>query len=339
MSKLIKPSVLAMEKKLVPSNGVMYSCNFNNKDDSKPLKIITKSVRGTISNKLKDSIKDPLKINAEVCKSNLQTVDACSLPVEHDTLKVFFTLKILSNLDSPTACDNPEFLEKYKNLIKYHKDNYSFEELGFRYAYNIANGRFLWRNRVGADKIEIQVKNLTNGKKYIFDAFNYSLRSFPSIADCDSNLKELGNSISQVLSNEVEFINLEINAFVHIGNAQDVYPSEELILDSDKSKKNKKSKILFDFNGIASMHSQKIGNAIRTIDDWYDNSSYPISVEPYGSVTNLNIAFRKPTDKKDFYSLFYKAVNEEMCENKNDSNFIMAMIIRGGVFGDAKEKK
>jgi len=35
------------------------------------------------------------------------------------------------------------------------------------------------------------------------------------------------------------------------------------------------------------MHSQKIGNALRTIDTWYEKSkeSGPIAIEAYGSVT------------------------------------------------------
>jgi CRISPR-associated protein Csy3 len=261
------------------------------------------------------------------------------LPVEHDTLRAFFTLKVLAGLEVPTACDNPEFLNKYRNLIKTYNEDFSCKELGFRYAYNIANGRFLWRNRVGSDKIEIHVNDLTNEKEYVFNALEFPLRSFPILNDRNINVKELGESIAKVLSGESGFVNLEINAYVHVGKAQDVYPSEELILDTDKLKKNKKSKILFNFNEIASMHSQKIGNAIRTIDDWYQDSEYPIAVEPYGSVTTLNMAYRKPTDKQDFYSLFYTSVNNEVCENENDFHYLIAMLIRGGVFGDSKEKK
>lgn len=48
-----------------------------------------KSVRGTISNRLKDSVKnDPMKLNAEVEKANLQTVDSASISLNDDTLKL-----------------------------------------------------------------------------------------------------------------------------------------------------------------------------------------------------------------------------------------------------------
>jgi CRISPR-associated protein Csy3 len=86
-------SVLAYEKKLVPSDGYMYATTWENKDKVTPLKLVEKSVRGTISNRLKDAVKnDPLKLNAEVEKANLQTVDSCALGEEQDTLKLHFTL-------------------------------------------------------------------------------------------------------------------------------------------------------------------------------------------------------------------------------------------------------
>ncbi len=63
----------------------------------------------------------------------------------------------------------------------------------------------------------------------------------------------------------------------------------------------KKSKILYHVNDVAAMHSQKIGNAIRTIDTWYpdfEKHKKPIAIDPYGAVTNLGRAYRQPKQKK-----------------------------------------
>lgn len=47
------------------------------------------------------------------------------------------------------------------------------------------------------------------------------------------------------------------------------------------------------------MHSQKVGNAIRTIDTWYaEEVAFPIAAEPYGAVTTLGTAFRQPKTKR-----------------------------------------
>ncbi|RZB36634.1 MAG: CRISPR-associated protein Csy3 [Desulfobacteraceae bacterium Eth-SRB2] len=120
---------------------------------------------------------------------------------------------------------------------------------------------------------------------------------------------------------------------------QEIYPSEELVLDKGKGKK---SKVLYSVDGIAAMHSQKIGNALRTIDTWYpdfgdpENSVGPIAIEPYGAVTNLGRAFRHPTkDKKDFYTFFDKFARREKLERVEDEHYVMAVLVRGGVFGES----
>ena len=96
--------------------------------------------------------------------------------------------------------------------------------------------------------------------------------------------------------------------------------------------------MLYEVNGTAAMHSQKLGNAIRTIDTWYNeyetrNGVGPISVEPYGAVTNLGKAFRNPKEKCDFYTLFDKYSLGADFDSPEAAHYVMAMLIRGGVFG------
>jgi CRISPR-associated protein Csy3 len=334
-------TVLAFEKKLVPSDGFMYGTtweNRNNAETDKPLRLIEKSVRGTISNRLKKALQnDPLKLDAEVEKPNLQKVDSCALPMEQDTLKLQFTLKVLSGVEQPSACNNANFNESYTHAAKAYIENRGFEELAKRYASNIANARFLWRNRVGAENIEVQVKILNKGHEgsWVFDAASLSTRSFELE---DEGIQSLAKPIADALSGRTDFLLLEITAWAQIGNAQDVYPSEELVLDKGNSK-TKKSKILYSVGDIAAMHSQKIGNALRTIDTWYPEydevPTGPIAIEPYGAVTNLGKAYRPPKAKADFFSLFDRFARGETLENTNDEHYVMAVLVRGGVFGES----
>lgn len=334
-------SVLAFEKKLVPSDGFMYGTTWDNRHDTKQaraLKLQMKSVRGTISNRLKAEIKnDPLKLNAEVEKPNLQTVDSCALGTDQDTLKLHFTLKVLSGINRPSACNNNEFQQKYADAAASYIEAEGFTELARRYAVNIANGRFLWRNRVGAEKLEVVVQVSGKDESWTFDATQLSIRDF----DTDNtNINDLAEKIADALSGKTDFLLLEIDAYAQTGKAQDVYPSEELVLDkSSDNKKGKKSKVLYAVNEIAAMHSQKIGNAIRTIDTWYpeyaDVNTGPIAIEPYGAVTNLGIAYRNPKAKSDFFTLFDKFAMEGKLESKNDEHYVMAVLVRGGVFGES----
>lgn len=299
-------SVLAFEKKLIPSDGYFYGTNWDKKDEVTPLALQEKSVRGTISNRLKAAIKnDPAKLDAEVEKPNLQTVDACALGTEQDTLKHYFTLKILGGVETPSACNNAVFKASYEQAAKGYIEKEGFKELARRYAINIANARFLWRNRVGAEQIEVQVNVLNQNQQqsWTFDASQYSTRHFDY---GDKQINELTDKIAAALSGGDSFLLLEISTYAQLGKAQEVYPSEELVMDKGKGKK---SKVLYDVNGLAAMHSQKIGNALRSIDTWYpdfdtEKTAGPIAIEPYGAVTNLGTAFRTPKDKQDFlYSL------------------------------------
>lgn len=327
----ISASVLAFEKKLVPSDALMYGTTWQNrKTQATALKLQEKSVRGTISNRLKKS--DEGKIDAKIESANLQKVDSCSLSPEQDTLKLSFTLKILSGVENPSACNSEEFNETYKTAVKKYINNYSFNELSKRYAINLANGRFLWRNRVGCENTEVQIKILN--KEQDFD-ITFNSKEFVDFDSSNQDILQLSQKIADTLSGKNDFLLLEINAYAQVGKLQDVYPSEELVLDKNNSK-DKKSKILFHVEETAAIHSQKIGNAIRTIDTWYpefEKNNRPIAADPYGAVTNLGKAYRKPADKVDFFTLFNKFSTGEEIE-KNEQHFVMSVLVRGGVFGE-----
>jgi CRISPR-associated protein Csy3 len=335
-------SVLAFEKKLVPSDGYMYGTSWENRETTTALQLIEKSVRGTISNRLpkKDlaaAQKDAMKLNQKVENPNLQTVDVCALSTEQDTLKLHFTLKVLGGIQFPSACNNSLFKQSYTAAVKEYIEQKSFTELGRRYAMNLANARFLWRNRVGAENIEVQVKALNKNaeQSWIFDANTFNIRKF-EISNQD--VISLGDRIASALASEDDFLMLEINCFAKVGKAQEVYPSEELVLDKGKGKK---SKILYSVNDIAAMHSQKIGNALRSIDTWYpefdneETSAGPIAIEPYGAVTNLGKAYRTPKDKQDFYTFFDAFARGEKLDREEDEHYVMAVLVRGGVFGES----
>ena len=128
---------------------------------------------------------------------------------------------------------------------------------------------------------------------------------------------------------------LRVEAYVRLGEGQEIFPSQELVLDG--SGNSKKSKFLYQVDGQAAMHSQKIGNAIRTIDTWYPEADTfgPIAIEPYGSVTSRGAAYRQPKAKEDFYNLLDKWVLKDEAPSVGNQHYVMGVLIRGGVFGEA----
>lgn len=343
MSNKDTPSVLAFERKLDPSDAVFHAGNWQARNDAKgwePVRLQEKSVRGTISNRLKASAQDPLKLDAAIEKPNLQTVDVAALPMDADTLRVRFTLRVLPGVGQPSACNKADYQKKLITLAQDYAAQHGFRELARRYAINLANGRFLWRNRVGAENVEVEVARMQQGQTEIigrFDALSFSLRDFNMPADAQQDVQKLADLMAQGLRGEAHVL-LQITAYVRLGAGQEVFPSQELILDRGRGDK---SKTLYAVgtgkNAVAAMHSQKIGNALRTVDDWYQEAGEngPIAVEPYGSVTTQGKAYRQPKGSKDdFYTLFDGWMLKDKVPSEAQQHYVMAVLIRGGVFGE-----
>jgi len=340
MAEIKTASVLAFERKLDPSDALFSAGRWDDRGNGHqwpPVGIRPKSIRGTISNRLATKDQDPAKLDASIQAPNLQTVDVATLPNDADTLRVRFTLKVLGGAGEPSACNSMEYRQQLQTTVKQYVENHGFSELARRYAHNIANGRFLWRNRLGAEQVMVQVNHLQEGRQtqsWQFDALQFSLRDFEIPASAKADFEELVRVIENGLHGEA-FALLEIIAYARVGDGQEVYPSQELILDRG-DKKGQKSKTLYDVDGVAGIHSQKIGNALRTIDTWYEDVDGigPIAVEPYGSVTSQGKAYRQPKQKIDFYNLLDGWVLKGKTPEQGHQHYVMATLIRGGVFGE-----
>ena len=181
---LTLPSVLAFSRKLEVSDALMTSglwADIDKTEQWQPISLHDKRNRATHS---QYGAKDEDK-----SKPNLSWGDDATLPHDADTLRIKFTLRILGQLEEPTACNAPEFQEKVIQFVSVYRDEHQFKELATRYANNIVNGRFLWRNRVGAESISIKVQH---GKQtWLFDAYDYPLNEFSPPADSNHPFGEL----------------------------------------------------------------------------------------------------------------------------------------------------
>ncbi len=338
-SELKTASVLAFERKLDPSDAVFSAGSWDDREKGQGWRAIDvreKSVRGTISNRLKTKDQDPAKLDASIQSPNLQRVDVATLPGDADTLRVRFTLRILGGAGVPSACNNADYHQQLQGVVRGYVEEHGFGELSRRFACNLANGRFLWRNRVGAEQVEVAVAHLRDGKaaaQWTFDALRHSMHDLAAPAADASAVKELAEVIAAGLDGNSHVL-LQVTAFVRIGAGQEVFPSQELILDRGRGDK---SRTLYDVDDVAAIHSQKIGNALRTIDTWYPDSADngPIAVEPYGSVTTQGKAYRQPKEKKDFYNLLDNWIIKDKAPEADQQHFVIATLIRGGVFGEA----
>lgn len=325
------PSVLAFDRKLESSDALMYSgnwCDF--KDDKKwvPIALFNRRNRAVKSNFKQEVLNDEELLQKEITEANLSWGDDAALAHNHDTLKVSFSLRVVSGIDKPSVCNDQTFEDRFRNKIKSYV-NSGLTELAQRYAYNIANGRFLWRNRVGSLNVNVVVTHPSLQEPLVFNAYDFSLNKTSTE---NADVAVLADLIQRGLSG-VENIFLKISAFSQLGDGQRVWPSQEMVLNSPKGEK---SRHLFALNDQAAIHCEKIGNALRTIDDWYPNATAPIAVEAYGTVTQRGVAYR--SSRNDFKTLLLSWLNQDDDESQiitDNTHFVAAMLIRGGVFGES----
>lgn len=327
------PSVLSFERKLETSDALMYAGNWGETDEpsAQVWEYIPITKRQNRSTQSAYGIDDAKKSEPNPVSSDS---DDANLPHDKDTLKVSFSIRIIGNIGKPFACNDPAFTDALESKMNSYREGV-FGSLAFRYAYNIANGRFLWRNRVCAEAILIKVRTDGNNDELTFNPRDFSLNGFTENEN-DPDLQILATLISKGLNgDENTFSFIEVDAYVKLGNGQHVFPSQEMTM-------REKKKVLFklpvgaDGKECAAIHNVKVGNAIRTIDDWYKGAEFPIAVEPYGSVTQMGQAYRKNKADGDFYSLLTSWLNDKEL-NDNDKNFVVANLIRGGVFGAKAE--
>jgi CRISPR-associated protein Csy3 len=316
--KVELPSLLSFERKLEASDALMYAGNWGvNPVKENEWKMIPITERWNRSTQSAHGIDDSKKSLPNPVSAGS---DDASLPHDKNTLKVSFTLRVVGGIGNPFACNDPSFQVAISEKVGEFKED-SLKVLATRYAFNIANGRFLWRNRVGAEDITVSVSSKVLTGPLLFDAFNFSLNDFEK-SDDDENLKKLAGIIYKGLSSDNEFTLFEIDAYVKLGNGQHVFPSQEMNM-------NAKGKVLFQLENCAAMHNVKIGNAIRTIDNWYADAEFPIAIEPFGAVTQKGQAYRK--SKNDLYTLMLDWLNEKEISD-NDKTYVVGNLIRGGVF-------
>lgn len=106
ITALTLPSVMAFSRKLEVSDALMASglwSDIGQSDKWKSIRLHEKRNRAT---KSQFGAKDEEKKDP-----NLSWGDDASLPHDSDTLRIDFTLKILGQLEEPTACNSPYFEE------------------------------------------------------------------------------------------------------------------------------------------------------------------------------------------------------------------------------------
>lgn len=358
----LETGMLAFARSVQITEGLFFATSDDKLGVTTPVEILEKGVRGQSS---EDKSKNP-------GLSNPQSVEYAIIPQGHDGVRLSFSIRFMPLSLHPHACDKTEVGAAYERLAAAYRIAGGFKTLALLYIWNIANARFAWRNRFQSDSMTVRAET-GQGTILVFNPFLLKLDTPATrddlaaalVAGTPERLDELIEGVAHGLSNgdqEAFVVKVEWSAAMEPG--QEVFPSQEYLRESlKKDRENKSSdefgkplkilaKLLVFHRGRelmqASMHSQKIGAALRHIDIWHGSDAHeaPIAVNPYGGVQETGNVLRKPETKRSFYHLRAKATDLiEGLEAANgpeeisgDAHFVMANLIRGGVFGASGKK-
>lgn len=347
----LETGMLSFARSLQPSEGLFWGTRSNDLSWREPIEVREKGVRGQSS---EFNTKNP-------GKSNLQVVEVAAIPSGCDGVRLEFTMWVLPHTKEPWACGEPDVAKAYEVLVSSYAEKGGFSYLSQLYLWNIANARFAWRNLFQADTMRVEV--VFDGRKISFDPAKLSLDTPPSlkelVAASDSNepaLVELVTYLARGLwntQNERRF--LRITWCARMEEGQEVFPSQEY-LRNQENKEEARSRVYAKLPCFwqgrslnqASMHSQKIGAALRHIDVWHSHPNYKaIVINPYGGVQETGDVLRAETKRggtdsaMSFYALrsqadalFTAITNADNVQAiPNDVHFVVANLVRGGVFG------
>lgn len=343
MKKL--PGVMSIQRTVVTSDAVMSNV-FDNGKATTPVAVVRHGIRGTQN--LNNGHKD-----GEV--SNIQETDTAKLDPQAKAMAVDFEIRFVDISQGLTACapsksQTRDEIQNYRktldSFIEKAKQSQGLEEVANRYARNIANARWLWRNRVNAENISVTVSLVGTNNSLIFNAFETPLNEFNNYS---ANEKILGKAILDGMTGN-KLCAIKVSAVVDFGvkGAVEVYPSQNYLSDKPKgfarslykhNVRHQMNKSDMNVVGEAAIRDQKILNALRTFDTWYaeyDERQLPIAIEPNGASLDAQQFFRNNKESSAF-DLFLTF--EKLDPNTNEGMFCLACIIRGGVYSGESDKK
>lgn len=232
MNKL--PGVLSFQRCLLVTDGLFY--NELDNGNLSPLWVMRHGIRGTQN--INKASKEGQAASASAKRdevSNIQTTDSAKLDANASALQVRFNLRGMDIQKALFACapgqkDSMDDLNAFKAdlaaFVDRAKESEALVHLACRYVRNIANGRFLWRNRTVASSATVEVL-LPDGTKKMFDALATPFNHFEEVSDDERTVAEVlargwkGDPTTE----------LRVTAHVDlgVGGAVEVFPSQNYL--------------------------------------------------------------------------------------------------------------
>ena len=346
------PNVLSVQRGTIVTDGLFSSIveDPQGKEHLEKIRVIRHGIRG-INNHPK---------NGDA--ANIQRTESAKTSHNAIGLAVEFSLRTIPAADLLFSCSDPTYRAALEGFIKryFARDVLEFDEVCRRYARNILNGRWLWRNCVlGDTTVEARAagKTFTGSGSRTRDFEDYTEHERALAADVLATglLGEAHSAVAVTgrvmfgFKGEVEvFPSQNMVTNKPPGFARSLYKVDMIarrdmlaIMGTARKDSDKAGEFCADMidMGRAALRDQKIGNAIRTIDTWYPGcDGTPIAIEPNGASLEKNVLFR---DDKASGAMKLLTLVDEMHPGEGfdpRAAYLIALLVRGGVFSEGAER-
>lgn len=352
------PGVLAFQRGLVMSDAELFN-EINGEYEANPVFVVRHGIRGTQNVNQEGSGDTATSGDSKQRKvSNVQQTDSAKLDGQADALIARFAIRFLDLHGALFACapaKNDGKKETQKSLdeeiaalrdsldrfIERAKGTTGLDEVACRLARNIANGRWLWRNRLIAEAITVTV-SVEQKEVAAFNAFDIPLNQFEGYSDSEQAVARV--IAAGLRGNEVAALTVVARVEFGFRGAIEIFPSQNYIKEKPKGfarslyrlgePERVKSEDGPRIMGRAAIRDQKVANALRTIDTWYPGFAEhgrPIPVEPNGANLDMQRFFR---DQKGTSAFDLVRRLNEVDPDADEGKFLIACLIRGGVYSE-----
>lgn len=354
-----KIGVLSYTRSLICSDALFYSRLADGSDV--PVDVQRHGLRGTQNVDSKQVAEDGTTQQGERAVSQIQLTDTAKLAADSVGLVARFSVRFLDLRDALNSVSaakgdkDASLPERYRAsfcaFVERAIGSAGVDEVAARFARNIANGRWLWRNRALARELTVSTTLGQDGDSQTlrFEALSIPNRHFDGYS---ADERRLAQVIADGLNGRSK-TSILVEAFVDFGipGAVEVFPSQSYVPGKPAGfarplycvgHPQPAPRGVSEVEGVrvmgqAALRDQKITNALRTIDTWYPGYdpavNRPIAIEPNGA-SLLEQKFFRAKQGSAF----------ELCRQFNvlDPNapegmYLLGILVRGGVLSSAKE--
>jgi CRISPR-associated protein Csy3 len=343
------PGVLSFQRGTITTDALFYNVLPDGR--TRPVQVVRHGIRGT-QNLARFGSDDVAvtRSGRRPAVANVQLTDSARLDPDAVALQVRFDIRFIPIDQLLFACapgrdDKPEDMAAlragFRRFVERAQGSEGLREVARRYARNMANGRFLWRNRTVAHAVTVRVL-LADEPLAAFDALALPLDRF---GDYDPGEVRVGEVVARALCGE-RTPRLTVVADVDFGvrGAVEVFPSQNYLERKDKGFArplyhvgDAPADAADDSTGFvelgqAAFREHKVSNALRTIDTWYpgyEQHGRPLPVEPNGASLDAQTFFRDTREASGFRLMLRLG---ELDPDTPEGMFMLACLIRGGVF-------